>query len=490
MISYPIFQIRALVIISNNIRMADLLPISGKMALGVHIKEEPFKDLDENYHFSTTETPFAIPPWQNIVERVLYNRIQDNNTLMVALMEEMAFLLEQFASFVGKIRQECANTSDTFPIEHYPRVHAVLTVENPHPNFNLNGVNLQHLLKVEVKVKHDEGNGEHLQDPPHYAEEDAEDSMDIDQQHDSNKSRKIKLPPNLSLAQIAREAISSSEIKMLTFEQIKASIMAKHSCFPPLPPPKVPSLITGWHLSLSRILKKCPGFVQVEHERVKCAGDWVQKGRWTLTEDAEDDSATGDGDPFSWKPFFPVDAETWDQMRKKGRTKQCPRCEKVFYHSDHRSIVAHWKNNLCEDSLSQQQSYLMTREITGLGPEDKKRHKFVCTHQDCAESSKVWTTRGAVLIHYNSNHQAKYEGKVWKCPQCTETFIVKSILNKHVRDAHIEDFSCVFCGRVLKNKRNKRDHEMRHHRQLASLSGATKVKENPGLVNGSSILLC
>ena len=47
MISYPYFQLRAWVIISNNIRMADLLPISGKMALGVHIKEEPLKDLDE-----------------------------------------------------------------------------------------------------------------------------------------------------------------------------------------------------------------------------------------------------------------------------------------------------------------------------------------------------------------------------------------------------------------------------------------------------------
>ena len=148
MISYPIFQIRALVIISNNIRMADLLPISGKMALGVHIKEEPFKDLDENHHFSTSETPFAIPPWQNIVERVLYNRIQDNNTLMVALMEEMAFLLEQFASFVGKIRQECATNSDKFPVEHYPRVQAVLTLDNPHPNFNLNGVNLLNYFRI------------------------------------------------------------------------------------------------------------------------------------------------------------------------------------------------------------------------------------------------------------------------------------------------------------------------------------------------------
>ena len=281
--------------------------------------------------------------------------------------------------------------------------------------------------------------------------------------------QELPIKPNLSMAQIACEAIASSESKKLSFEHLKAAISAKYSCFPPLPAPKTPSLLTGWYLTLSRVLKRYPTFIQVEHEGVNVAGDWVEKGCWTLSE--ETDSGDSKSVPFdvnnkvqaldfSWKPFFAVDAATWEVMRK-GRTKQCPKCDTVF--TDQRSIVAHWKNKKCDQCQSLKQCNLMAKEVTGLGPESKKFRRYVCTHEDCAESPKQWVTRNAVLFHYNSNHKRSFKGKLWECPQCPESFIAEFILRKHVKEVHIEGnekcWPCQYCGKVLESRKQRVTHE-------------------------------
>ena len=70
-------------------------------------------------------------------------------------MEEMSFLLHQFTSLIGRVRQECVLGGDEFPIENYALVHSVLKAENPQPAFYLNpSVNLLLILQSEIRSDH------------------------------------------------------------------------------------------------------------------------------------------------------------------------------------------------------------------------------------------------------------------------------------------------------------------------------------------------
>jgi len=165
---------------------------------------------------------------------------------------------------------------------------------------------------------------------------------------------------------------------------------------------------------------------------------------------------------WSWKPFFPVDAKTWLEMRKGSCPLQCPTCNQVYKGSDVRTLIRHWKNKYCTKVKAMEEGNLMAKEITGLGPEDKKGQKYVCTHEDCAGSNYIYTSRYNTQEHYNNSHKETYKGKIYQCPECPETFIMEQMVKRHFKLAHIEGkevHPCSFCGKILKTSKLRNRHE-------------------------------
>ena len=182
----------------------------------------------------------------------------------------------------------------------------------------------------------------------------------------------------------------------------------------------------------------------------------LKESYWALSEGAKNDPTTEKG--YKWRPIFPVDPETWEEMKNGTRPKECPKCG-VTSTSDPRFIIAHWVKEECDKVMSKKKCFQMAKEITG--KENKKDRRYVCTHSDCANSNTTYTTRTACQLHYNSKHKDSYDGKVFECPQCPETFIVHHALQQHFRLKHVEGSShpCSFCGKVFSSNQQRNRHE-------------------------------
>ena len=179
--------------------------------------------------------------------------------------------------------------------------------------------------------------------------------------------------------------------------------MAKHSCFnKPVPAPSKPSRLTGWHYTLHSTLRDNDLFVQVGEggekeekkrnmlDRLKC---------WTLAKDPKDVTAILSEtkkrirkftkEDWAWKPFFPVDVNTWTEIRRGKRPAQCHKCGKLYISSTPEPLITHWKKNNCDKSIRQNQENLMTKEVIGETLNGENGRRFMCTHSDCSDSQQT-----------------------------------------------------------------------------------------------------